>query len=178
MNKTILLYGIVITCCISVLALVLIWVNKEIKSPSIVEQRDTLGINPFAVAERVELITYSNRMDWWYDENGVEQPLLQEGILNMPTDSINSRIQLDSAVVGQWHKALYETEFCEDNVIALCYEPRHMLLFYGSANKLFGYMEICLSCGGGEVSEGLREVDFCLQRVEYLAGLEPLFSKI
>ena len=29
------------------------------------EKRDTVGINPFKVAVRVELLQYSKRMQWW-----------------------------------------------------------------------------------------------------------------
>ena len=92
----------------------------------------------------------------------------------MPADSIHSRIDLDSVTITKWQSALYVIQFCEDPIIALCYEPRHLLLFYTPDNRIFGYIEICLSCGSGQVSEGLREVDFCSKRIEYLMNLVNL----
>ncbi|MGK6351508.1 hypothetical protein [Parapedobacter sp. DT-150] len=171
MHKIILLYSIAMLCCTSVLAQAQLYNEKAKKAGRIVEKRDTSGIDPFTVAARVELVTYSNRMDWWSGDDGRDKPLLKNGMLNMPADSIHSRVQLNSSAVAKWQNALYVTQFCEENIIALCYEPRHLLLFYTANNLIFGYIEICLSCAGGHISVGLREVAFCPERIEYLATL-------
>lgn len=172
MKKTIPLYGVFIVCCVSILALMQLWGKKEKQTTPIIEQRDTSRIDPFAVAARVELVTYkNNRMDWWIDEDGTDRPHLKNGTLNMPVDSIHSRVYLDSAQVAKWQSALYIQHFCQENIIALCYEPRHLLLFYTPDRRIFGYIEICLSCAGGRISEGLREVVFCPERIGYLVTL-------
>lgn len=148
------------------------WYNKKVKKAApIAEQRDTSGIDPFAMAVRVELLTYSDRMDWWLGEDGIDKPLLENGMLNMPVDRIHSRVSFDSLEIAKWQDALYVQHFCEDSIIALCYQPHHLLLFYTSDNRILGYIEICLSCAGGRISEGLREVIFCPARVEYLSAL-------
>lgn len=172
MRKAIFYSIAIIACIIAVLTLTQLHNKKTKKASPIVEQRDTSGINPFAVAERVELVTYnSDRMDWWYDEGNQDKPLLENGELNMPVDSIQSRINLDAPTIAKWQSALYVQHSCADNIIGLCYEPRHLLLFYSSDNRIFGYIEMCFSCAGGSMSEGLREVIFCPERVAYLSTL-------
>src|SRR5690606_29915718 len=111
--------------------------------------------NPFHLAKRIELLTYNNRMEWWFKNNKVEQPLVKDGKLNMPLDSIQLRVKLDAVAVNKWQSALYGKKFCKDNSISFCYEPRHLLLFYDSNNKVLDYIEICLSCAGGRISKGL-----------------------
>lgn len=172
MKKNIFYSIAIVFACIGVLTVVQLYNKKTEKVVPIIEQRDTFGTDPFAVAARVELVTYkNNRMDWWIDEDGTDKPLLKNGTLTMPADSIHSRINLDSIQIAKWKNALYVQHFCEENILSLCYEPRHLLLFSTPDNRLSGYMEICFSCADGRTSEGLREVIFCPERVEYLAIL-------
>lgn len=180
MNKAIFRYSIaIVSCCMGVFLILQLFSKKEKKVAPITEQRDTSGIDPFAVAHSVELVTYkSDRMDWWINEDGLDKPLLKNGMLTIPTDSIHSRLNLDASAIAKWQSALYVQQFCEEKIIGLCYKPRHLLLFYNSDNRIFGYIEICLSCAGGRISEGLREVIFCPERVEYLTKLVEEILKI
>lgn len=172
MKKAIFYVVVIILSIIVVLTLTQLYTKNTEKVAPIVEQRDTSGIDPFAVAARVELVTYkNNRMDWWIGKDGQDKPLLENGVLTMPVDSIHSRVNLESAQIAKWQRTLYVQHFCDENIIALCYEPRHLLLFYTPDNRISGYMEICFSCAGGRISEGLREVIFCPERVEYLGAL-------
>jgi hypothetical protein len=90
MRKTIF-YGIaILVTIIIVFALIQLHNKNTTIATQIVEQRDSSGIDPFAMAARVVLITYkSNRMDWWIDEDGIEKPLLNNGVsICPPTASI------------------------------------------------------------------------------------------
>jgi len=112
-------------CSLMAQAQVMLEKSKK-KEPRIEKKIDTSGIDPFTTAARVELITYTNRMEWWFGEEG-DKPFLKNGKLNMPVDSVRSRVQLGGEVARKWRKALYVTRFCEDEIISFCYEPRHML---------------------------------------------------
>jgi|GEM_PF-722119 len=129
------------------------------------------GLDPFANASRVELLRYNDRMAWWPKMGEGDQPLLEEGKLNIPRDSILARMELNSLVQTEWKQALYDGEICDENLVSYCYQPRHMLVFYEADDRVLGYIEICFSCENGEVSDGLRPVSFCAERMELLLPL-------
>ena len=164
-----------IAIALSAVAVLTFSACQKIKKPNgtpIVEQRDLTGIQPFAEAARVELITYKNdRTIGWYDENGVEKPLIEHGVLNMPADSIRSIKELDATQMEKWQNALYVQNFCEDNSIGMCFQPRHLLLFYAPDNQIVAYIEICFSCHSAQFSDGVRKVIFCQERVDYVSVL-------
>lgn len=138
----------------------------------IVEERDTVGINPFGVADKVELLYYvSNRIQWRDEDKKNKVDILQQGRLKLPEDSIVLRVTLDTAQIADWNAALYEMHLCEEYRVAGCYEPRHMLVFYDKYSKVLGTIEICVSCAGGWVSDGLRKVVFCPERTGVLASM-------
>jgi hypothetical protein len=140
-----------IAIALSAVAVLTFSACQKIKKPNgtpIVEQRDLTGIQPFAEAARVELVTYkSDRTTGWFDKEGIEKPLIENGMLTMPADSIRSIKELNANQMEEWQHALYVRHFCEDNSIGLCYQPRHLLLFYAPDNHIFAYIEICISCG-------------------------------
>jgi hypothetical protein len=146
--------------------------TKNPDATPIVEQRDLAGIDPFAQAARVELVTYKNdRTTGWFDKEGIEKPLIEHGMLNMPADSIRSIKQLNANQIEKWQHALYVQHFCQDNSIGLCYQPRHLLLFYNPNNHIVAYIEICFACHSARFSDEVRQVVFCEERVDYVSAL-------
>lgn len=146
--------------------------NKNTNTTPIVEQRDLAGIDPFAQATRVELVTYKNhRTSGRLNKRGIEQPLIEHGWLNMPADSIRSIKQLNANQMAAWQHALYVQHLCQDNSIGLCYQPRHLLLFYNTANHVSAYIEICFECHSARFSDKVRRVIFCEERVHYVSAL-------
>lgn len=142
--------------------------GKKIRVAPVIEQRDTSGLNPFIRAAKVELLYYkSNRMQW----KGNDSNILEKGNLNIPTDRIAKRIVLDSSQVVDWEYSLYKMHLCEEFMVAGCYEPRHLLVFYDKGERLLGAIEICISCAGGWVSPGMRKVVFCPERTGILASM-------
>lgn len=142
--------------------------GKHTLGAKIVEPRDTTGINPFTIAKRVELLTYANRMRWWPKLYSDGKDLLEDGALTIPPDSIRSRTILDTEQTAELDEAFYQRHLCEESMVAGCYEPRHLLVFYSADDVIIGCIEVCLTCPGGYVSEGLRPVVFCLARMQYL----------
>lgn len=139
----------------------------------VVEVRDTSGVNPFDIADKVELLYYvGNRMQWWRDSKGQKYAdVIEHGRLNVSTDRIAKRVTLDTAQVAEWSSALYAWNLCAEYMVAGCYEPRHLLLFYDARSRIIGAIEICVTCAGGWVSPGLRAVVFCPERTAMLASM-------
>ncbi|WP_183078823.1 hypothetical protein [Sphingobacterium puteale] len=167
-----LLYLLLSFLSLSAQEKVILYKGKKVSTSPIVEKRDSTGLDPFEVAERVELIFYtSNRMSWKNSAGKNLEELLSDGRLNVPTDSIAGRVELDPTQRTDWQYTLYQSQLCEELMIAGCYEPRHMLVFYGHDNKPFGFIEICISCAGASVSEGLRTFVVCPERMVVLGSM-------
>ncbi len=139
--------------------------------PPIVERRDTAGVIPFDLAKHVELLCYNNRMAWWADAFVGPSPLIFNGRLMVPADSILSRVILGDSLKREWRAALYEDQLCAERMVAGCYEPRHLLVFYDEYNLVVGAVEICVTCSGGYSSNGLRDIVFCPDRMTVLSYL-------
>lgn len=148
------------------------------RTASIIEMRDSIGLDPFKVAERVELLFYtSNRMSWQNNARKNLEELFTNNHLNIPSDSIAGRIQLDSTQSSAWQFTLYQSQLCEELMVAGCYEPRHLLVFYGGDNNVFGTIEICVSCSGAWISKGLRPFVVCPDRMLTLESMVLQLAK-
>ena len=131
---------------------------------AIKEKRDAIGSNPFKKAARVELLQYSNRMQWWYKLYPNGNQLVVNDTLTIPANYITARTTLTPQVAEKWNKLLYKDHLCEEQLTAGCYEPRHLLVFYAANQRVLGCIELCVSCAGGYVSNGLRTVVSCPER--------------
>lgn len=134
------------------------------------------GLDPFSEASRVELLNYNDRMEWWGKLGEPDRPLLEDGKLTIPADSIRSRLELDSTMQAKWQSALYGNDMCEEGLASYCYQPQHMLLFYRADETILGYIEICFECENGDFSDGLRRVSFCGERMELLKPLAAVLQ--
>lgn len=171
MRYTTLLYLLLSFLSLSAQEKATLYKGKNARAP-IVEKRDSMGLDPFKVAIRVELLFYtSNRMSWKNNAGKNFEELLPNGMLNIPTDSIAGRIHLDSAQCADWQHTLYQSQLCDELMVSGCYEPRHLLVFYEDNNRSIGFIEICVSCAGAWISEGLRSFLVCPERMSILGGL-------
>jgi hypothetical protein len=151
---------------------VTLYKGKKSRIVPIIEQKDSSGIDPFLVATKVELLFYtSNRMSWKGKAGKGLEEIETNGNLNIPADSVAGRIQLDSTQSSNWQFTLYQSQLCEQLMVAGCYEPRHLLVFYGEDNKIFGTIEICVSCSGAWISKGLRSFIVCPERMSTLESM-------
>src|SRR5690606_17785181 len=98
------------------------------------------GLDPFSEASRVELLNYNDRMEWWGKLGEPDRPLLEDGKLTIPADSIRGRQELDSSMQAKWQGALYVIDVCEEGLVSYCYQLRHMLLFYAADETILGYI--------------------------------------
>ncbi|WP_394678479.1 hypothetical protein [uncultured Sphingobacterium sp.] len=169
MRYTILLYLLLSFLSLSAQEQVTLYKGKKARITPIVETGDTRGFDPFKIAERVELLFYiSNRLLWYLKTGKNPNALIADGLINIPLDSIAKGVQLDSAQCADWQYTLYQSQRCEEMIVAGCYEPRHLLVFYDDSNKVIGFIEICVSCAGASVSEGLRAFVVCPERMAVL----------
>ncbi|NJI75428.1 hypothetical protein HCX49_19665 [Sphingobacterium kitahiroshimense] len=151
---------------------VTLYKGKKARIFPTIEQKDSSGIDPFLVAVRVELLFYiSNRISWKGKAGKNLEELFTNSHLNIPADSIAGKVQLDSAQSSDWQYTLYQSQLCEQLMVAGCYEPRHLLVFYGEDNKIFGTIEICVSCSGAWISKGLRSFIVCPERMSTLESM-------
>ncbi|PUV25128.1 hypothetical protein [Sphingobacterium athyrii] len=172
MRYTILLYLLLSFLSLSAQEKVTLYKGKKKRISPVVETRDSKGFDPFKIAERVELLFYtSNRLLWHHNTGKNPNALMADGLINIPQDSIAARVQLDSVQCSDWQYTLYQSQLCEEMVVAGCYEPRHLLVFYDDSNKVIGFIEICVSCSGAWISEGLRTFVVCPERMAVLGSM-------
>ncbi|WP_343557188.1 hypothetical protein [Sphingobacterium sp.] len=172
MHYTILLYLLLSFLSLSAQEKVTLYKGKKARITPIVETQDSRGFEPFKIAERVELLFYtSNRLLWHHNAGKNPNALMVDGLINIPQDSIAARVQLDSAQCSDWQYSLYQSQLCEEMIVAGCYEPQHLLVFYDDSNKVIGFIEICVSCAGVSVSEGLRTFVVCPERMAVLGSM-------
>lgn len=172
MPYTIILYLLLSFLGLSAQEKVTLYKGNKARTAPIVEKRDSTGLDPFKVAERVELVFYtSNRMSWKNSAGKNLEELLSNGRLNIPMDSIAGRVELDSVQRADWQYTLYQSQLCDELMVAGCYEPRHLLVFYTKDNYPFAHIEICVSCAGAWISDNLRSFVVCPERMAVFATM-------
>jgi hypothetical protein len=82
--------------------------------------------------------------------------------LRIPESIIKEEIELNK----RQRNALYtllQTNMCEIDEGAICYYPRHAILFYDLDDQPFSYVEICFECTNYRTSDNLP-LDFCYEK--------------
>ena len=113
---------------------------------------DKLAIT-FERASSVRILSYSDRMyeppviEGEEEKNRGENEAVYRvvGDLRIPESTIKEEIVLDS-VQRNSLLHLLQTNMCEIDGVAICYNPRHAILFYDSNRQAFSYIEICFEC--------------------------------
>jgi len=178
MRHIIIIYLLLSFLCVKAQEKITLYKGKKTRTIPLIEQRDSSGFDPFKIAERVELLFYtSNRMSWQNSAGKNLDELLTDGQLNIPADSIAGKALLDSIQSADWQYTLYQSQLCEEFMAAGCYEPRHLLTFYGEENNVIGAIEICISCAGAWISEGLRSFVVCSERMSTLGSMVAQIAK-
>lgn len=106
--------------------------------------------NAFFVAERIEIWSYPNREIWdreGEDNMGAFKELkIENGKVNIEKSRIKEKIILSKEQIEKVYQTLYDNKICDYESIAPCYQPRHLIVFFNSEDKVFNALEICLSC--------------------------------
>ncbi|AZI55568.1 hypothetical protein EIB75_10045 [Epilithonimonas vandammei] len=125
------------------------------------KQKQIADINPFQVAEKIELLYYQDRMSWWEKVYPDGKDLLENGKLNIPENKILERNPLAKNFRENLQYVLYEQGLCKESKVAGCYKPRYLLVFYKKNASILGVMEICDTCAGIYTSPGLQKPVVC-----------------
>lgn len=125
------------------------------------KQKSKAEVNPFQVADKIELLYYQNRMSWWDKLYPDGKELLENGKLNIPENKILERNPLAKNFRESLQYVLYEQVLCKESKVAGCYKPRYLLVFYKKNGSILGVMEICDTCAGIYTSPGLQKPVVC-----------------
>lgn len=111
---------------------------------------------------------------WSYPARGLWD--VEDGKERQGIKILNNKIQLDTTKIidnvelnGNQKENLFEL-LNEDvcffgGTHAACYIPRHLILFYDKNEKLIGFYEFCIECGGSVESERLKNIPaFCIEK--------------
>jgi len=104
----------------------------------------------FLSAERIEIWSYPNREIWHregVDNTGALKELkIENGKVNIEKNNIKEKIILSKEQIEKIYQTLYDNKICDYESVAACYQPRHLIVFFNSEDKVFNALEICLSC--------------------------------
>lgn len=125
---------------------------------------------PFNKAEKIEIISYD------FTSEDVENPdnyKIADGRLAIAPQKIIETVRLSESQVAEVFNVLY-TDSCNEQLSADCYNPAHRLVFYDKNNKVFAYIELCLSCIDYRLSANVAPPEgFCRAKAD---SLERLFK--
>lgn len=129
--------------------------------------KDSLNLSTIS---KVRLVTYPSRM-FWNNNNSSE-------VKNIDS-IIKSDIIIDDIFLKEENKEKFISLLEDDYFLksqAGCYDPRHLFVFYDNENKVTGYYEMCLECGGWDNSKNLDYLpNFCIEKGE---DFKKLFVEI
>lgn len=111
---------------------------------------------------------------WSYPARGLWD--VEDGKERQGIKILNNKVQLDTTKIidyielndNQKNKlfTLLKDDICGySGTHAACYIPRHLILFYDKNEKLIGFYEFCIECGGSVESERLKNIPvFCIEK--------------
>jgi hypothetical protein len=130
----------------------------------------------FEHANSVSILAYKNRLG--------ERSIMEEeektsdpkdtvfrvfGELRVPERDIKEEIILNSVQRDSLFRLL-NRNMCDIDGGAICYDPRHAIVFYDSNRRSFSYIEICFDCTNYETS-GNFKLDFCYEKSQAIKSL-------
>jgi len=127
--------------------------------------------------DEVKLYSYPSRM-MWDTINGRSNGELkfEKGKLTFDKTKVIDSLILNKDQKRKAFDVLLDTKCEEEGSIAACYEPRHLFTFY-KENKIVGYYEVCLECGGWKSTKELDKLPmFCIEKGEVMKELFKTFK--
>jgi hypothetical protein len=122
---------------------------------------------PFSVADKIEVISYPIRYEWDTIRNGKETHLgpLVENKKLINSSGIKERVFLNEKLRSKLFNSLF-TDDDPECTVAMCFDPRHAILFYNNKSEIIATMEICFECGGSRAA--FKHNELCYE------GLAPI----
>ncbi|AXG74749.1 hypothetical protein DVK85_11115 [Flavobacterium arcticum] len=107
------------------------------------------SIYPFSQADKIEVISYPDRMSW--DKEPGSKIFVNEA-LRFDEKNIKERVILNEELVEKLYSFLFIEECSLLSETTRCYMPRHAILFYDLDGDLYNYIEVCLECAKSEAN--------------------------
>ena len=127
----------------------------------------------FSEATNVTILSYVNRMYEAPLPEGdaantrvKDTVLFVAGELNVLASTIREKLVLTRTQTESLFTIL-NTDLCKFDGGAICFNPRHAIIFYDSKNSTLGYIELCFDCVTYETSPAF-EIDFCYEKAQAL----------
>jgi hypothetical protein len=118
--------------------------------------------NLFRQYDKVRLLSYNHHR--YANESDYEIVISNEDV------KIKDIEFVDDVILSEQYKRKISnaiTKEAKDCLMADCYNPRHLLVFY-QKDKLVGYYEFCAECGGSRQSEGIKVPSICTEQGDAL----------
>lgn len=108
--------------------------------------------------DKIRLISYNTHRDV-YSSN--YEPKIENDTVKIPNIKFIDNVILDK----YYAEKITEVLFSEENecVLADCYNPRHIILFY-KKDKLVDFYEFCAECGGSRQSKNINFPELCTDK--------------
>ena len=147
MNKLITLYIVILIFSISCN-------KKEDKNSKFLKKYD-----------KIRLISYNTHRDTYRTSYELK---IENNTIKIPDVKFIDNIILDK----YFAEKITDVLFLEENecVLADCYNPRHLILFY-KQNKLIDFYEFCAECGGSRQSKNISFPELCSDKGDKIIAI-------
>lgn len=105
--------------------------------------------------DKIRLLSYKNHRDVYTSKYELK---IENDTIIIPNVAIVDNVVLDKYYAEKITEVLLSTE--EECIMADCYNPRHILLFY-KQNKVADFYEFCAECGGSVASKNISFPEIC-----------------
>jgi hypothetical protein len=127
---------------------------------------------PFSKASYIRVISYPDRNLWDHTkkEKGsyqVNNEIVKNGKINFDMSRIVDNVKLTTKQADDIFQILYNKK-CLMEEVAACYDPRHMILFYDSNDKVIEYIEFCFDCSNYQTSDSVTRFSGCPKKFDML----------
>jgi hypothetical protein len=115
--------------------------------------------------DKIRLISYNTHRDVYSSQYELK---VQNDTVRIPNINVIDNVVLDKRYSEKIATILFSTE--SECLLADCYNPRHLILFY-KKNKIVDFYEICAECGGSRQSKNIDFPEFCTDKGDQIIAL-------
>lgn len=116
--------------------------------------------------DKIRLLSY-NKHRHAYGEKKYDLKIENDTIL-IPNVKYIDNIVLDNYYSEKITEVLLSTE--KECIVADCYNPRHIILFY-KQNKIVDFYELCAECGGSRQSKNINFPQLCADKGDRIIAI-------
>ncbi len=115
--------------------------------------------------DKIRLISYATHRDVYSSQDELK---IENDTIRIPNLKFIDNVVLNPHYAERITEVLLST--ANECVLADCYNPRHLLLFY-KKDKLVDFYEFCAECGGSRQSKNINFPEFCTDKGDKLIAI-------